>query len=1038
MRIVRTIISFILLALCYTPDAFAQIVYQCDFEDAAERAQWELNEGPMAHKCPNKWYLGAEGNITRDGSYGLFVSDTTDQTTADYSVVATMYSVAVRHLTLAEGEYNIFFDWLAKGRAASGEGIWVCWVPESVDTYTARTLRPAWVDTYRVDSIFNSSSIWKQGKLTFSSDGTPHKLAIVWTNSNGYSSMPPSGCVDNITIIPKEDACPPPYEFSRTMNGTTMLVSWKGDADWYDARVYDYAAGTWQYFDSTTLKRISIDGLSEGMAQVYVRSHCGKTGVSEYVLYTPFYFLPGQCINYLAIDDKTQCTTYIGTASQPRGTPALVDSGYAAIESRHTLHYIPGETDPRTDNQLPTKPEGALASVRLGNWKTGAEGECIEYTYNVPDGDVAILKLRYAVVLNQPVPSHDKDQQSSFELHIYYTEPGKPNNLKPLPGGCGDAIFHVGYGDQTGWHAVGNGEVMWKEWTEVSVNLRDYVGKRILVRLSTADCTQGGHYSYAYYTLDCESAELSGLNCGADNPTTTFTAPDGFNYEWYLPSDPSTILSTEQTFTISPMDTLTYNVDVISKTNGQCYYTLDACGVPRYPVAKATSKWNGGAHCENAVTFYNKSYIYYKNIERWNQDQRTDTVYTNYEKVEHTTWDFGDGEVVESNADSITHVYPVTGGSFTPKITVSISNGACEVTEPLDRLDLPDIKTDEQYVHLGKGSLYKGKYYYEPCAFDDITEVEGCEILTHVFIHETEFAVDTSFCEGGCFILGDTCYGETGVYKGKLKSIQWPNVDSIVTLTLHVEPSLIVLTDDTVSACADQPVLDIPVFVQQGKMDSVHIIFSPEAVAAGFDSVYAFGGREDIAIPVPDSVLPGGYAAVMQLGTPRCPAPDIDIWVEIKYASSVIDQKTGILALLNDSLNGGYTFDSYTWYRNGEPIPGADSYYILVGNGDIGQEYSVVLTRSSDGVTVASCPITYMRTMGTDDIYAMPAYVWPTVVTQGGTVHVKADSQWMMLDVFGRVIIQPTDAPQAIAPAQPGIYLMVFPNANCVTRIIVQ
>ncbi len=1004
----------VLVALCLLlslPMA-GQVVYQCDFEDAEERAQWLLNDGPRADKCPNKWYMGAAANTTRDGAYGLFISDDGEHTT--YSGSTNMYAVAVRTLTLPEGEYTLFFDWLAQGRAASGEGIWVCWVPEDVQTYTAAALRPSWVDEYSIDTVFNTTSIWRQAKVNFSTDGGTYKLAIVWTNAKNAKVIPPSGCVDNISIIPKEDECAPPTKFTRTMNGTTMVVSWQGDADWYDARVYDYEAGTWQFYDHVTLKRINIDGLSEGMAQIYVRSHCGENGVSEYVLYTPFYFLPGRCINYLALDDPSQCTCYSTSwGSSGYLTPGAVDYGYASDQSLHTLHYIPGETDPRTENMRITKPEGALASVRLGNWKANSEISYVEYMYEVPEGEGSILKLNYATVLQDG--GHEESAQSSFTLEIRY---GKGTSSRPLPNNCGKAVFHVGFGDTQKWHKSGS-DVWWQDWQEVAVNLREYAGQKITVQLMIGECAYGGHWGYAYFTLDCESGELSGLNCGEDNPTTSFTAPAGFDYEWYLPSDRSNVLSREQTFTIDPMDTLLYNVDVISQANDKCYYTLDACGIPRYPVAQADYKWNKGAHCQNAVTFYNKSYIYYKNIERWNQDHRTDTVYTNNERVQEVIWDFGDGETVVSNADSIVHIYSATGGAFQPLIIASISDGACVDTLQIADLQLPDVSTTEQEVHLPKGSMWNGRVYWEPYEFDDITIVGDCEVLNHVHIHETQFVVDTSFCEGGYFQLGERQITASGTYEASLKSEQWPNVDSIVTLHLEVEPRLIVAVDGAVSVCADANVLNVPVQVEQGRLDSMYILFGADGVMAGFEPSYAFGGEDEVQIELPDSVMPGSYDAVMQLGTPRCPAPDVPLTVEVQYPSAIIAQKDGFIALLNADYNGGYEFSSYQWYKDGQLIPGAQQSYIIVSESDLGAQYSVLLTRTGDGVTVAACPITY-----TAGVLAVDN-VWDAT-----------DGAWTLYDVTGRVVMQSVANERPVITAA-GVYILVNRTTHRAVKIVV-
>ena len=989
----------------------AQVVYQCDFEDEEERAQWVLNDGPRADRCPNKWYMGAAANTTQDGAYGLFISD--DGENAEYSGSTNMYAVAARTLTLPEGDYTLYFDWLAKGRAASGEGIWVCWVPEDVQTYTAATLRPGFVDTYRIDTIFNSTSIWKQGKITFSTDGGTYKLAFVWTNAKATTTVPPSGCVDNISIIPVADECAPPTKFTRTMIGTTMQVSWQGDADWYDARVYDYEAGKWQYFDRITLKRLNIDGLSEGMVQIYVRSHCGENGMSEYVLYTPFYFLPGRCVNYLALDDPSQCTCY-GTAW---GASAVIqgpiDFGYDSNESMHTLHYVPGETDPRTDNLLKTKPDGALASVRLGNWKPNSEISYVEYKYDVPEGEGSILKLNYATVLQDG--GHEEEAQSSFTLEILY---GTGRNLRPLPNNCGKAVFHVGFGDTQKWHQSGS-DVWWQDWQEVAVNLREYAGQTITVRLLIGECAYGGHWGYAYYTLDCESSELSGLNCGEDNPTTTFTAPSGFDYEWYLPSDPTTILSTQQTFTIDPMDTLLYHVDVISQANDKCYYTLDACGIPRYPVAKAEYKWNGGEHCENIITFYNQSYIYYKNIERWNKDGRTDTVYTNNEKIQEVTWDFGDGEVVVSGADSIMHVYPSVGGNFHPTVSASISDGTCWSTQPIAELELPDLAKPVREVHLSKGSMYNGRVYWEPYDFEELIYEDGCEIPVHVYIHETQFTVDTTFCEGGYFQLGDQQITASGTYKANLKSAVWPEVDSIVTLNLEVEPTLVVSLPDTITVCGDESTIFFPIQVEQGRMDSVKIRFSAAAIKAGFDTTYAFSQEEAVQVEKPKAINPGYYPATIKLGTPRCPTPDVPVVVQISYPSSIVAQKEGLIALLNDHYNGGYSFSSYQWYRNGVLMSGADQSYIIVGEGDLGAQYTVVLTRSSDGVRVVTCPIVYNGAQGIDD-----------VMTEEGP--------WMLMDLMGRVVVPLTKVRMQSVSITPGVYILVRPDSHQTSKIIIR
>ena len=234
-----------------------------------------------------------------------------------------------------------------------------------------------------------------------------------------------------------------------------------------------------------------------------------------------------------------------------------------------------------------------------------------------------------------------------------------------------------------------------------------------------------------------------------------------------------------------------------------------------------------------------------------------------------------------------------------------------------------------------------------------------------------------------------------------------------------MQMKLIVAVDGAVSVCADDSVLNVPVLVEQGRLDSVYIRFGADGVMAGFEPSYAFGGEDEIQIELPDSVMPGSYDAVMQLGTPRCPAPDVPLTVEVQYPSAIIAQKDGFIALLNADYNGGYEFSSYQWYKDGQLIPGAQQSYIIVSESDLGAQYSVLLTRTGDGVTVAACPITY-----TAGVLAVDN-VWEA--TQGA---------WTLYDVTGRVVTQSVANERPVITAA-GVYILVNRTTHRAVKIVV-
>ena len=64
----KKLLYILLLSLLSLPMA-GQVVYQCDFEDEAERSQWELNPGNRASRCENWWYIGKAGDYSENGNY---------------------------------------------------------------------------------------------------------------------------------------------------------------------------------------------------------------------------------------------------------------------------------------------------------------------------------------------------------------------------------------------------------------------------------------------------------------------------------------------------------------------------------------------------------------------------------------------------------------------------------------------------------------------------------------------------------------------------------------------------------------------------------------------------------------------------------------------------------------------------------------------------------------------------------------------------------------------------------------------------------
>lgn len=177
------------------------------------------------------------------------------------------------------------------------------------------------------------------------------------------------------------------------------------------------------------------------------------------------------------------------------------------------------DTDPHTDGNLLLLPEGESRVVKLGNSETGSRAERIVYTFTV-DTDYSLLMLKFAVVFEDP--GHASIAQPRFSVRVL-------NDRGTLVEDC--AAYDVSANGSLDGFRQGEGQVLWRPWTLMAVDLVDYVGQTVRVEFTTYDCGHGGHWGYAYYTGRCVSNKLQLVDCTEGR--VTLAAPKGFeSYEW--------------------------------------------------------------------------------------------------------------------------------------------------------------------------------------------------------------------------------------------------------------------------------------------------------------------------------------------------------------------------------------------------------------------------------------------------------------------------------------------------------------------------
>jgi gliding motility-associated-like protein len=220
------------------------------------------------------------------------------------------------------------------------------------------------------------------------------------------------------------------------------------------------------------------------------------------------------------------------------------------IPGRHTI--ITAATNGRDPfgNFPMLCPYGSGVSVMLGNHSVNREAESIAYTYTIPSNlSTFSMLIFYAVVIESP--GHTEANQPRFQARII-----DMSTNSPLPCVNFDFIAQTTPGGFQTSPVFGNlnSQVLYKDWTPISINLNEYIGRTIMLEFITKDCSQGGHAGYAYVDVgtSCNGAITGNFVCPGNNGIT-LNAPFGFQtYTWYSDNTYATIISTTQTLNVTP------------------------------------------------------------------------------------------------------------------------------------------------------------------------------------------------------------------------------------------------------------------------------------------------------------------------------------------------------------------------------------------------------------------------------------------------------------------------------------------------------
>ena len=1055
--------------------AWAQVAttfpYECSFEEGEDLSAWTLNYGNQ--NTTDQWMVGTA--VHSEGRRSLYIS--ADGQNPNYGKKPNIAVSVLKYKfpTMPNRQaYDVSFDWKGMGDSTNSK-LYVMVCPEQQLTNTAAN------NYYNIDAIVNQvggrlsngqvgvcqslgesgekfvcgSETWQNVSLTntvgVSATNSQRNYAFIfiWVNANSQDSIGRTSiAIDNFQINSAAIKKPENLIIYPHCEDSTLIVTWdiNGPFNEFDIQYRKVGETGWNHGvsgitegpDGFTLENgthctYSLKRILEGSYDVRIRTAYydpeeNKTLRSNYAYESMIlvYCPENHCINYVDLYSPNVTCTYgfnpeAHTGATPYDSIGVIDFGPDAIESRHTLHVDPTEVDPRTDSLLKTVPDGALASVRLGNWHYMGEAESITYDILVDSTNQGILICKYAVVFEN-IENHRNQQTGKLEGEQRFTLEVLDSIGQLIDETCGNANFTYTDAEESGWNITRDGTA-WKDWTTIGVNLMPYHGQTIKVRFTTMDCGWSGHYAYAYFTVDCANAHIETENCGNDAQVTCI-APDGFAYAWYNQNGDT--VSHDQTFIVDASRQL-YTCRVSFIEQPDCYFEISTTSEPRFPVPDYTFE-PVYENCMSQLRFSNHSHV----MNMWEGEEKHTTEPTN-----ESLWTFRSlttGQTRTTTTTNPTYTCREYGDSIEVTLTAYIgADNSCDSTR-VDTIIVPNIVPDSTEFHIETCSetpiKFDGKWFdHDTVYVASFPNFAGCDSVSTLYLHVYPTPKDTyrhdSICSNQKVNVGGRYFNVPMV--DSLIMLKTPNgCDSAVYLTLTVNQLLNVTIDSLPYACADEEQMYILFDITEGIYDSLVIKFNTPLLR---DTVI-YDQVSTVAIPYDANILPGHYSATMRFYQFCCGTYTRTRGFDIRYRSSIVEQKwNDVLTLLSPKYNGGYEFTAYQWYKNDMPLEGETHSYLYQPL-DFDAEYYVEVVRK-DGVMMKTCPI--------QPIYHEQQSEYPTVVkaAQRVPVYMEHSATIWYYTVSGQLYSSFT-LPQGYAdlptPEQPGIFVLKAVNAQGETK----
>ena len=643
------------------------------------------------------------------------------------------------------------------------------------------------------------------------------------------------------------------------------------------------------------------------------------------------------------------------------------------------------------------------------------------------------------------LPGHKPEQQPRFTLEFL-------DSVGVLIDSCAFVDFTAS-ANLNGWNTVheeGKDDIIWKDWTLIGLNMREYAGRTIQIRLTAKDGTEGKHFGYAYFTLACPKQVLQGIHCGVK--PDSFMVEEGFKYRWYRKYDnPQVVLGTDRTFHLTdPQDTATYCVDMINMLDTSCYFSMDASSLAFIPHSAGSIKYVP-SNCKNYIQLVDSS----STLGVYWQPDGTKVVVRKDPGAEEFLWDIGSYGTFNEHSPKIS--IPDSGDSLHVVLRTFMENHLCEDSLVFDYY-VPPVGTvrsvNTHYFCRGGSVVYNGRTYTEEIDFSDtIISSAGCDSISTValryFLVDTVDVYDTICVGGEPLQWNGMTLSTPGEYFTTIQSKVY-DCDSVNNiLHLHLQPVMnMSLNYSPQHLCARSGFIEVPFSVKAGTPTRYDLVFSEEAKENGFTDRFdqPVGYTEEkVTIDLSNNALEGQYDASIIFHNSKCDTQSFPIVFSIWYdPDSLINQRwNDFLSVRKTAYDAYGGFTDYQWYKDDQPLSGqtGSQLYLPEEGLEIGSAYSVEMTRIADGERLRTCPYYPTIQPGTVTLIVYPTVVAsqnpaPLMVRSSQNAQAKLYYQsgnlvdtWMLFEGDNRHSV----------PSERGMYLLhiITENGERVARKII-